>query len=157
MFVFPYIPSADNDADIGTKILPLPVFRKLRDRVTGKRADASITSVLNAMRAHYTQKRARSAIRIPDVRQDAEHGGVSEHPKITQYSRSPSTRSLSVTQESPDSVHDMIDVAHAYIHHAVDQMYQSPPPLMNKPENLQNTKAMHAHQSNPTRSQSAMR
>ena len=81
----------------------------------------------------------------------------SEHPKITQYSRSPSTRSLSVTQESPDSVHDMIDVAHAYIHHAVDQMYQSPPPLMNKPENLQNTKAMHAHQSNPTRSQSAMR
>ena len=40
----------------------------------------------------------------------------------------------------------MIDVAHAYIHHAVDQMYQSPPPLMNKPENLQNTKAMHAHQ-----------
>ena len=66
-------------------------------------------------------------------------------------------RSLSVTQESPDSVHDMIDVAHAYIHHAVDQMYQSPPPLMNKPENLQNTKAMHAHQSNPTKSQSAMR
>ena len=39
----------------------------------------------------------------------------------------------------------MIDVAHAYIHHAVDQMYQSPPPLMNKPENLQDTKAMHAH------------
>ena len=82
---------------------------------------------------------------------------VTEHPKITQYSRSPSTRSLSVKQESPDSVHDMIDVAHAYIHHAVDQMYQSPPPLMNKPENLQNTKAMHAHQSNPTKSQSAMR
>ena len=51
----------------------------------------------------------------------------------------------------------MIDVAHAYIHHAVDQMYQSPPPLMNKPENLQNTEAMHAHQSNPTKSQSAMR
>ena len=70
----------------------------------------------------------------------------SDHPKITQYSRSPSTRSLSVTQESPDSVHDMIDVAHAYIHHAVDQMYQSPPPLMNKSENLQSTKAMHAHQ-----------
>ena len=60
----------------------------------------------------------------------------SDPPKITQYSRSPSTRSLSVKQESPDSVHDMIDVAHAYIHHAVDQMYQSPPPLMNKPENL---------------------
>ena len=70
---------------------------------------------------------------------------LSDHPKITQYSRSPSTRSLSVKQESPDSVHDMIDVAHAYIHHAVDQMYQSPPPLVNKPENLQNTKAMHAH------------
>ena len=40
----------------------------------------------------------------------------------------------------------MIDVAHAYIHQAVEQMYQSPPSLMNKPENLQNTKAMHAHQ-----------
>ena len=39
----------------------------------------------------------------------------------------------------------MIDVAHAYIHHAVDQMYQSPPQLVNKPENLQNTKATHAH------------
>ncbi len=73
------------------------------------------------------------------------HVRFSDHPKITQYSRSPSTRSLSVKQESPDSVHDMIDVAHAYIHHAVDQMYQSPPPLMNKPENLQDTKAMHAH------------
>ena len=156
MFNFPYIPSADNDADIGTKLLPLAIFRKLRDRVTGKRADADIAAVLNAMRAHYTQK-ARSVIRIPDVRQDAEHGGVSDHPKITQYSRSPSTRSLSVTQESPDSVHDMIDVAHAYIHHAVDQMYQSPPPLMREPENLQNTKAMHAHQSDPTQSQSAMR
>ena len=45
----------------------------------------------------------------------------------------------------------MIDVAHAYIHHAVDQMYQSPPPLMNKPENLQNTKAMHAYQNNPNK------
>ena len=51
----------------------------------------------------------------------------------------------------------MIDVAHAYIHHAVDQMYQSPPPLMREPENLQNTKAMHAHQSDPTKFQSAMR
>ena len=51
----------------------------------------------------------------------------------------------------------MIDVAHAYIHHAVDQMYQSSPPLMNKPEDLQNTKAMHAHQRSPTKSQSAMR
>ena len=71
---------------------------------------------------------------------------LSDHPKATQYSRSPSTRSLSIKQESPDSVHDMIDVAHAYIHHAVEQMYQSPPSLMNKPENLQNTKAMHAHQ-----------
>ena len=109
------------------------------------------------MRAHYKQMRARSATRSSDVRQDAEHGGVSDHPKITQYSRSPSTRSLSVTQESPDSVHDMIDVVHAYIHHAVDQMYQSPPPLMREPENLQNTKAMHAHQSDPTQSQSAMR
>ena len=153
MFVFPYIPSADNDADIGTKLLPLAIFRKLRDRVTGKRADAGITAVLNAMRAHYTQKRARSAIRIPDVRQDAEHGGVSDHPKITQYSRSPSTRSLSVKQESPDSVHDMIDVAHAYIHHAVDQMYQSSPPLMNKSEILQNTKAMHAHQTKQAQSE----
>ena len=45
----------------------------------------------------------------------------------------------------------MIDVAHAYIHNAVDQMYQSPPPLMNKPENLQNTKAMHAHQNKPNK------
>ena len=82
---------------------------------------------------------------------------LSDHPKITQYSRSPSTRSLSVMQESPGAVHDMIDVAHAYIHHAVEQMYQSPPRVMNKPENMQNTKAMHAHQSNPTKSQSAMR
>ena len=37
MFEFTYIPSADNDADIGTKVLPLPIFRKLRDRVTGRR------------------------------------------------------------------------------------------------------------------------
>ena len=51
-------------------------------------------------------------------------------------------------QESPDSVHDMIDVAHAYIHHAVDQMYQSSPQVVSKPENMQNTKAAHAHQSN---------
>ena len=56
-------------------------------------------------------------------------------------------------QESPDSVHDMIDVAHAYIHHAVDQMYQSSPPLMNKSESLQNTKAMHAHQTKQAQSE----
>ena len=47
----------------------------------------------------------------------------------------------------------MIDVAHAYIHHAVDQMYQSSPPLMNKPESLQNTKAMHAHQTKQAQSE----
>ena len=51
-------------------------------------------------------------------------------------------------QESPDSVHAAIDIAHAYIHHAVEQIYQSPPPVMSKPENTQNTKAAHAHQSN---------
>ena len=28
-FDFVYIPSADNDADIGTKVLALPIFRKL--------------------------------------------------------------------------------------------------------------------------------
>ena len=85
------------------------------------------------------------------------HGAFSDYPKITQYSRSPSTRSLSVTQESPDSVHAAVDIAHAYIHHAVEQMYQSPPRGTNKPENMQNTKAMHAHQRSPTKSQSAMR
>ena len=148
MFEFTYIPSADNDADIGTKVLPLPIFRKLRDRVTGRRADAGITAILNAMRAHYTQTRARSAIRSSDVRQDAEHGGVSDPPKITQYSRSPSTRSLSVMQESPDSVHAAVDIAHAYLHHAVEQICQSPPQVVSKPENMQNTKAAHAHQSN---------
>ena len=76
---------------------------------------------------------------------------ISDHPKITQYSSSPPTRSLSVMQESPDSVHAAVDIAHAYIHHAVEQMYQSPPRVMNKPENMQNTKAMHAHQRNPTK------
>ena len=135
----------------------LPIFRKLRDRVTGKRADAGITAVLNAMYAHYTPTRERLAIRRSDVRQDAEHGGVSDPPKITQYSRSPSTRSLPVMQESPDSVHAAIDVAHAYIHHAVEQIYESPPSVMSRPENTQNTKAAHAHQSNPIKSQSAMR
>ena len=54
-----YIPSADNDAGIGTKVLPLPIFRKLRDRVTGKHAGAGITAVLNAMYAHYTPTRER--------------------------------------------------------------------------------------------------
>ena len=49
----------------------------------------------------------------------------SDPPKITQYSRSPSTRSLSVMQESPDSVHAVVDIAHAYIHQAVEQMRQS--------------------------------
>ena len=35
-----------------TKVLPLLIFRKLRDRVAGKRADAGITAALNAMYAH---------------------------------------------------------------------------------------------------------
>jgi hypothetical protein len=68
----------------------------------------------------------------------------SDPPKITQYSRSPSTRSLSVMQESPDSVHAAVDIAHAYLHHAVEHMCQSPPQVMSKPENMQNTKAARA-------------
>ena len=40
MFDFVYIPSADNDSDIGTKVLPLPIFRKLRAFVTGERVEA---------------------------------------------------------------------------------------------------------------------
>ena len=58
-------------------------------------------------------------------------------------------------QESPDSVHAVVDIAHAYmymctsiIHHAVEQICQSPPQVVSKPENMQNTKAAHAHQSN---------
>ena len=39
----------------------------------------------------------------------------------------------------------MIDVANAYIHRAVDQMYQSPPPLMNKPENTCRTRRQCMH------------
>ena len=73
---------------------------------------------------------------------------LSDPPKITQYSRSPSTRNLSVMQESPDSVHAAVDIAHAYLHHAVEQICQSPPQVVSKPENMQNTKAAHAHQSN---------
>ena len=69
---------------------------------------------------------------------------LSDPPKITQYSRSPSTRSLSVMQESPDSVHAAVDIAHAYLHHAVEHMYQSPPQVVSKPENMQNTKAARA-------------
>ncbi|MEC7492927.1 MAG: hypothetical protein VYB01_08585, partial [Pseudomonadota bacterium] len=45
-FHFAYIPSADNDADIGTKVLPLPVFRKLRARVAGDRPDMSVMAML---------------------------------------------------------------------------------------------------------------
>ena len=53
-------------------------------------------------------------------------------------------------QESPDSVHAAVDIAHAYLHHAVEHIYQSqsPPQVVSKPENMQNTKAAHAHQSN---------
>ena len=51
-------------------------------------------------------------------------------------------------QESPDSVHAAVDIAHAYLHHAVEQICQSPPQVVSKPENMQNTKAAHAHQSN---------
>ena len=40
------MPSADNDADLGTKVLPLPVFRKLRARVAGDRPDMSIMAML---------------------------------------------------------------------------------------------------------------
>ena len=105
-----------------------------------------------AMSCTYRYAHTKVSYSIHDV-----HVRFSDHPKITQYSRSPSTRSLSVMQESPDSVHAAVDIAHAYIHHAVEQMYQSPPRVMNKPENMQNTKAMHARQSNPTKSQSAMR
>ena len=46
MFDFVYIPSADNDSDIGTKVLPLPIFRKLRAFVTGERADSSVRAML---------------------------------------------------------------------------------------------------------------
>ena len=46
----------------------------------------------------------------------------------------------------------MIDVAHAYIHHAVDQMYQSPPPLMNKPEDTYRTRRQCMHtKTNPNK------
>ena len=72
------------------------------------------------------------------------HVSFSDPPKITQYSRSPSTRSLSVMQESPDSVHAAVDIAHAYLHHAVEQICQSPPQVVSKPENMQNTKAARA-------------
>ena len=57
---------------------------------------------------------------------------ISDPPKITQYSRSPSTRSLSVMQESPDSVHAAVDIAHAYLHHAVEQICQPPPQVVYK-------------------------
>lgn len=73
MFKFACIPSEDNDADIGTKVMPLPVFHKLRDRGTGRRADAQIMAVLNAVQAKY--ELTLSSPR-PDARRGAEHGGV---------------------------------------------------------------------------------
>ena len=48
-FVFTYIPSADNDADIGTKVLALPAFRKLRARILGIRADTEVLQDIVAM------------------------------------------------------------------------------------------------------------
>ena len=52
--------------------------------------------------------------------------------------------------ESPNSEHAAIDMAHAYMHCALDQMrHQSPPQVMtkSKSKNMQNTKAAHAHKS----------
>jgi len=80
-FDFVYIPSADNDADIGTKVLALPIFRKLRERVTGTRIDHKVLAMIEARREF-----ARTAKRS-DVRRSDEHGGVSEHPSKYKHSQ----------------------------------------------------------------------
>ena len=61
--------------------------------------------------------------------------------------------------ESPNSVHAAIDMAHAYMHRALDQMLYRPHPqlgIKHKSKNKQNTKAAFARRSTPTKSQSAM-
>ncbi len=74
-FDFTYIPSADNDADVGTKVLPLPTYRKLRARVAGDRPDAELTAML-AKIVHDT----RSGVSAPmPIEQDLHGQGRVHH------------------------------------------------------------------------------
>ena len=91
-------------------------------------------------------------------------GSLKPH-KDTKYSQSPPSRCTLAPgcalalHESPNSVHAAIDMAHAYMHRALDQMlYQSPPQfgIKHESKNMQNTKAAFARKSTPTKSQSAM-
>ena len=100
-FDFTYIPSTDNDADIGTKVLPLPTYRKLRARVAGDRPDAELTAML-AQIVHDTRSNTCALMPIERDRHGQKHvsragspgartrraGGVSELPNSTSY-RSP--------------------------------------------------------------------
>ena len=101
------IPLADNDADIGTKVLALPIFRKLRERVTGTRVDHKVLAMIEARREF-----ARTAKRS-DVRRSDEHGGVSEHTSKYKHSQS---NSPSIHHRIPSS----IDMAEAYTHAPID-------------------------------------
>ena len=97
-FDFVYIPSADNDADIGTKVLALPIFRKLRERVTGARIDHGITALIEAKRS--------------DVHRSDEHGGVSEHSSKYKHSQS---NSPSIHHRIPSSIDMVLEYTHAPI------------------------------------------
>ena len=110
-FDFVYIPSADNDTDIGTKVLALPIFRKLRERVTGTRIDHKVLAMIEA-RHEFARTAKRS-----DVRRSDEHGGVSEHPSKYKHSQ---LNSPSIHHRIPSSV----EVAEAYTHAPVDSHEQ---------------------------------
>ena len=82
-FDFLYIPTADNDADLNTKVLSAPVFRTLSRRVMGENMQTDgLELVKDAIRALHTRTPPREDVQRGDAR-IREHGGVSEHHHLS--------------------------------------------------------------------------
>ena len=124
-FVFAYIPSADNDADIGTKVLPLPVFRKLRARILGIRADTDVLQTMSAT-AHAATATSDATGRVNVARTISPTPGCKRYRKSDARPRRAGGVSermnTSSSHRSPASVADAIEhIAERIVAKAAEQ------------------------------------